>query len=134
MRYSSIFIGAGLLALLIGEGFGIWMSQDLDRFSLHPAHAHLNLAGWVTLALYGLIHGAYPELATAKLAPAQCALAILGAYIMAPGILIAITSGDQNQTWAIVGALGVTLGTLLFAVMFVGKVMTRGSAAKPAMA
>jgi hypothetical protein len=132
LRYASIFIGAGLLALLIGEGFGIWMSQNPDRFSLHPAHAHLNLAGWVTLALYGLIHRAFPVLATAKLAPAQCALAIVGAYVMAPGILIAILSGEQNPTFAIIGALGVTLGTLLFAVMFVGMVMLPKSA--PAMA
>jgi hypothetical protein len=76
----------------------------------------------VTLALYGLIHRAYPALATAKLAPVQCVLAILGPVIMAPGIYIAITSGEESVTWAIVGSLGVLLGTLLFAIMFAGKV------------
>ena len=59
MRYPMIFIAAGLICLLIGEGFGMWISQAPERFPLHPAHAHLNLAGWVTLALYGLIHRAY---------------------------------------------------------------------------
>ncbi|MBS0386019.1 MAG: hypothetical protein JSS00_11785 [Proteobacteria bacterium] len=122
MRYSTIFIVAGLLCLLVGEGFGIWMSQSPDRFPLHPAHAHLNLAGWVTLALYGLIHHAFPNLGKARLAPIQCALAIFGAIVMPVGILIAITSGEQNVTWAIVGSLGVLLGTLLFAIMFTGKV------------
>lgn len=122
MRYPVIFIIAALLCLLAGEFFGIWMSQSTDRFSLAPAHAHLNLAGFVTLCLYGLIHRAYPQLAGAKLALPQCLLAILGAVIMAPGILIAITSGDQNLTLAIAGSLGVLLGTLLFAIMFVGKV------------
>lgn len=122
MRYPVIFIIAALLCLLVGEGFGIWMSQDTARFSLHPAHAHLNLAGFVTLTLYGLIHRAYPQLAAAKLAPVQCLLAILGPVIMAPGIIIAINSGDQNVTFAIIGSLGVLLGTLLFAIMFVGKV------------
>jgi hypothetical protein len=122
MRYPSIFITAGLLCLLAGEGFGIWMSQSPERFPLNPAHAHLNLAGWVTLALYGLIHRAFPALATAKLAAVQCIVAILGAVLMAPGILIAITSGEQNVALAIVGSLGVLLGTLLFAIMFVGKV------------
>jgi hypothetical protein len=122
MRYSSIFITVAVLCLLVGEVFGIWMSQDTDRFSLHPAHAHLNLAGWVTLALYGLSHRAFPQLASAKLAPFQCILAVAGAIIMPPGILIAITSGEQNPMWAIIGALGVLLGTLLFAIMFIGKV------------
>lgn len=121
MRYPAIFIAAGLLCLLIGEGFGIWMAQSEERFPLHPAHAHLNLAGWVTLALYGLIHRAFPALATAKLASLQCVLAILGAVLMPPGILIAITSGGQNITLGIVGSLGVTLGTVLFAIMFIGK-------------
>jgi hypothetical protein len=122
MRYPSIFIGVGLLCLLAGELFGIWISQDLDRFSLHPAHAHLNLAGFVTLTLYGLIHRAYPQLARARLAPLQCALAIFGAIVMPPGILIAITSSESQPGVAIAGALGVLLGTLLFAIMFAGKV------------
>ena len=122
MRYPSIFISVALLCLLAGECFGMWMSQDTDRFSLAPAHAHLNLAGWVTLALYGLIHRAFPQLASAKLAPLQCIIAILGALVMGPGILLAITSGEQNVAPVIIGSLGVLLGTLLFAIMFVGKV------------
>jgi hypothetical protein len=129
MRYPVIFIVAALIMLLIGEGFGIWISQSPERFPLHPAHAHLNLAGWVTLALYGLIHRAYPELAGAKLAPLQCAAAILGPLVMAPGILIAITSGEQTVAVAIAGSVGVVLGTALFAIMFVGKVMMAGPAA-----
>jgi len=124
MRYPVIFIATGLLCLLVGEAFGIWMSQDPDRFSLAPAHAHLNLAGWVTLALYGLIHRAFPALATAKLAMVQCAFAIVGAALVMPGILIAITSGDTNITLAIVASLCIALGTLLFALMFLGKVVT----------
>lgn len=123
MRYPSIFITVALLCLLVGEIFGIWISADLDRFSLHPAHAHLNLAGFVTLALYGLIHRAYPQLASAKLAPFQCAAAIFGGVVMPPGILIAILSGEAEPRVAIAGALGVLLGTLLFAIMFLGKVV-----------
>ena len=122
MRYPSIFITVALLCLLVGEAFGMWISQSAERFPLHPAHAHLNLAGWVTLALYGLIHHAYPALGKARLAGVQCVVAILGAVIMAPGILLAITSGEQNLGPVIVGSLGVMLGTLLFAIMFVGKV------------
>lgn len=122
MRYPAIFITVALLCLLCGESFGIWMSQDPDRFSLAPAHAHLNLTGWVTLSLYGLMHRAFPQLASAKLAAIQCILAILGALIMGPGILIAITSGEQNVMYAIIGSMGVLLGTLLFAIMFIGKV------------
>jgi hypothetical protein len=122
MRYPMIFIAAGLVCLLIGEGFGMWISQAPERFPLHPAHAHLNLTGWVTLALYGLIHRAYPDLATAKLAPVQCLFAIIGPLVMAPGIFIAINSGERDVMLAILGSLGVIIGTVLFVVMFAGKV------------
>ena len=123
MRYPMIFIAAGLFCLLIGEGFGMWISQAPERFPLHPAHAHLNLTGWVTLALYGLAHRAYPALAGAKLAPLQCVAAIFGGVLMPIGILLAITSGEQNLAPVITGSLSVMLGTLLFAVMFFGKVV-----------
>lgn len=122
MRYPTIFITVALLCLLVGEAFGMWISQAPERFPLHPAHAHLNLAGWVTLCLYGLVHRAYPELKDAKLAPFQCIVAILGAVLMPPGILVSITSGEQNLALVIVGSLGVMLGTLMFAIMFIGKV------------
>lgn len=125
MRYPALFIGVALICLLTGESFGIWMSQNPERFSLAGAHAHLNLAGWVTLCLYGLTHQAFPALSKTKLAPVQCALAILGALVMAPGILIAITSGDTNIAFAVAGSLGVLLGTLLFAIMFFGTVVFR---------
>lgn len=125
MRYPALFIGVALLCLLVGEAFGIWMSQSPERFGLAPAHAHLNLAGWVTLCLYGLTHQAFPALAKTKLAAAQCALAILGALVMAPGILIAITSGDANIAFAVAGSLGVLLGTLLFAIMFFGTIVLK---------
>jgi hypothetical protein len=124
MRYPSLFIVVGLLCLLVGECFGIWISQDLAmREMLHPAHAHLNLVGWVTLALYGLVHHAYPQLAKTRLAPAQAALAIFGGIVLPIGIYLAITSNEQNVAVAIVGSFGVLLGTLLFAIMFIGKVV-----------
>ncbi len=122
MRYPATFITVALLCLLVGEAFGMWISQSPERFPLHPAHAHLNLAGWVTLCLYGLVHHAYPQLAATKLAAVQCLVSIFGAVVMPPGILLAITSGEQNMGPVIAGSIGVMLGTLLFAIMFVGKV------------
>ena len=122
MRYSMIFIAAGLVCLLIGEAFGMWISQAPERFLLHPAHAHLNLTGWVTLALYGLIHRTYPDLGTARLAPIQCLFAVVGPFVMSSGIFVAIQSGERDVMLAILGSLLVVIGTVLFAIMFTGKV------------
>ena len=101
MRYDFTFIAAALLCLLAGECLGIWMGIAHD-FTLSPAHAHLNLLGWVTLALYGVIHRAYPALAQARAAKAQAALAILGAIALPAGIAISILT--QNPIVAIVAS------------------------------
>ncbi|HVY84193.1 MAG TPA: hypothetical protein VG943_03610 [Caulobacterales bacterium] len=132
MRFDVILIVAAVLCLLVGQSFGIWMSQDQQRFVFAPVHAHLNLAGWVTMALYGLAHRAFPVLGAAKLAPFQATLAIAGAIVMPYGIWIVLHGG--GETVAIVGSLLVMAGTLLFAIMFVGKVAMAKAGASPAVA
>ena len=52
-----------LLAVAVGTtgmAMGIVMAVGHD-FTLAPAHAHLNLLGWVSLSLYGLFYRAYPD-------------------------------------------------------------------------
>lgn len=49
------FIGLGVVAALLGMGLGIWMSIFND-YLLMPLHAHINLVGWVSLALFGLAY------------------------------------------------------------------------------
>lgn len=119
MRYDFIFIIAALMSLLAGECMGIWMGIAHD-FTLSPAHAHLNLLGWVTLALYGIMHRAYPMLAQAKAAKAQAALAIVGSVGLPVGIAMSILT--QNPTLAIIASLIVVAATATFLVMFAGEV------------
>ncbi|MEJ0060694.1 MAG: hypothetical protein WDM79_14455 [Terricaulis sp.] len=118
MRYDAIFIIAGLLCLLCGEGLGIWMGVH-ENFTLAPAHAHLNLVGWVTLSLYGLIHRTYPGLKTSRLAPVQCVLAVIGAVLLPAGIAYGLL--HQVFIGAIVGSFIVITATLLFVIMFIRK-------------
>jgi hypothetical protein len=118
MRYDAIFIVTGLLCLLFGESLGIWMGIH-ENFTLAPAHAHLNLVGWVTLSLYGLIHRTYPGLKTSRLAPVQCVLAVIGAITLPGGIAYGLLT--QVFTGAIIGSLIVITATLLFAIMFIRK-------------
>lgn len=41
-----------------------------ERFALAPAHAHVNLLGWVTLALAAAVFSLWPQTATTRLARA----------------------------------------------------------------
>ena len=68
-------MGVGLLKiaavyLVIASAMGLYMGIA-ERFTLHPVHAHLNLLGWASLALAGLIYNQFPDAAKTKLARAH---------------------------------------------------------------
>jgi hypothetical protein len=115
-RIETVFITGGLIFLLLGMAFGMWMGAHED-FQLADAHAHMNLVGFVIPTLYGLIHRAFPGMAASRLSWPQLAAHFLGVLIMVPGIVIVIQTG--YPTFAIAGAMVVILATLLFAFVFV---------------
>lgn len=118
MRYDLIFLVTALLCLLVGEGLGIYMGISQD-FLLVPAHVHLNLLGWVTLAAFGLMHRAYPALATSRMALAQCVLAVIASIAMPAGLAVMLLTHDAALVKY--ASLAVILATLLFIIMFVRK-------------
>ena len=115
MRPQAVFIGLGLIFLLIGMIFGVWMGTN-EAFIFAGAHAHWNLLGFVTSTVYGLIHSVNPELARSRLAWPQCIIHIAGAAIFAPGIALIVTVGETIP--AIIGSWLLISGALMFLVMY----------------
>jgi hypothetical protein len=111
MRVHVVFIGLGLMFLVVGMGFGIWMGIT-KNFQYMDAHAHWNLVGFVTSTLYGLIHRAYPRLSTSRLTWAQCIVHVIGVLIFAPGIVLAAIA--HQEIGAIVGSLLIVAAALMF--------------------
>lgn len=64
---SSWFFRLAVLYLLAGVTLGIVMAASHDH-SMMPVHAHLNLLGWVSLALFGTFYRLWPAAAETKLA------------------------------------------------------------------
>lgn len=118
MRYDLIFITTALLCLFVGEGLGIYMGIA-QNFALSPAHAHLNLLGWVTLAAFGLMHRAYPTLAKSRMAMAQCSMAIFFNLAMPAGLAVMLLGG--SATLVKLASLGVILATAMFIAMFMRR-------------
>lgn len=73
-RTPLIFVLAGALCHLGGLLLGLTMAVTHD-YALRPVHAHLNLIGWVSLCLYGLVWRAWPDLAGRRARRAHLALA-----------------------------------------------------------
>lgn len=109
LAFRFLFISA--LFALVGMAWGIQMSMTTDH-TLSPAHAHNNLIGFVTLAIYGLYYAVAPAAAKSGLAQAHFWLALLGAVLMGPGIAMAITG--LTEIVAIVASIVTILATLVF--------------------
>lgn len=54
----------------IGVGLGVTMGASGDH-SLFAVHAHVNLLGWVSMALFGLMGTVRPSITEGRLAAAQ---------------------------------------------------------------
>ncbi len=111
MLARSCWITAPLYALG-GMGFGIWMSVT-TQFQYAPAHAHLNLLGWVSMALFGAYYSIFPNAATSMLAKVQVGLMHLGAILMFPGVIMAVNQAGDGLAKA--GSSLAILSMLLFA-------------------
>jgi cbb3-type cytochrome oxidase subunit 1 len=105
------FVSAAAYAL-VGMGFGIVMAASHDH-TLSTAHAHLNLLGWVSMAIYGLFYHTVPAAAETRLARNHVVVATLGLWIMIPGVAMAVMGMSEGP--AVIGSLLTIVGMILFA-------------------
>jgi len=106
------FIGIAALFALAGMGLGIYMGTSNDMV-LTPAHAHNNLLGWVSMAIFGLYYRAAPSVAATRLTLVHFWVALVANLTFPLGI--AMTVLNQGQTLAIVGSLLEIISMLIFA-------------------
>jgi hypothetical protein len=118
-----VFFLAAVLCVLVGMVWGIQMAISQDHL-LSGAHAHLNLVGWTTMALFGLYYHVTPQAAGTRLAKVHAWTAILGVLVMVPGIAVAITTGTP-----VLAAVGAVLTTLSMAI-FLLTVLRHGLGAR----
>jgi cbb3-type cytochrome oxidase subunit 1 len=82
-RVSDRFLQLGVLFALIGMGLGVWMGKTED-FQLQAVHAHINLLGWVSMVLYGLVYRVVPQAAEGRLPVVHFWLALASVLGMIP--------------------------------------------------
>lgn len=104
-----LFFASGAVYVMIGMLWGLHMGSAHD-FTLAPAHAHLNLVGFVTMSLMGIFYHLTPRAAASVLSRLHFGLATLGVWVMVPGIAVSETGG--GDTLAIVGSL-LTAGAMV---------------------
>ena len=124
-RVDIYFLLLATVLLICGATLGIVMGARED-FLLAPVHAHLNLAGWASLALFGLTYRAYPELAATKLARYHFIVSATASVMLPIGIGLAVLRSQPGL--AIFSSMLWLLGVLMFLAQLVRLLGARDEA------
>ena len=113
---SFTFLITAAVCALIGMAWGIQMSATGDHV-MAPAHAHLNLLGWVSLAIFAFYYHLVPGAAAGTLAKVHLAVSVAGVVTIVPGIALAIQ--ESGETLAKIGSVLTLLSMVIFVVVLV---------------
>lgn len=88
------------------------------NFTLAPAHAHLNLVGWASMALYGTFYALEGPTIVIRLAWLNFVVSTIGVLVMVPSLAMFLLGGeDPNWVPAMSAGEGiVALGAFIFAI------------------
>lgn len=114
-RVSAAFFATGVLCLITGMVWGMIMGNS-ENFTLAPAHAHLNLLGWVTMAIYGTFYALTRETLSPRLAWTNYIFALLGVIAMIPSLALYLGGAAQYGPGIAIGSVLTFLALLVFGV------------------
>ena len=110
------FLNISVLYLIAGMALGLAMGL-YGNHQFFPAHAHINLIGWVSFALYGLIYRQVPATAATPLALWHFWISNIGALLLVVGIAGINAGNDDFIPLAASGAIASLLGAVIFAII-----------------
>lgn len=110
----ALWLKLAILYLIVGVGLGIAMGASED-FTLRPVHAHINLLGWATMALAGLIYSVYPEAGMSRLAKVHFWLNNVSLPTMIIALSFVVSGQKQLVPLLAIGEILAAIGILIFA-------------------
>src|SRR5882762_3137356 len=113
MKASVLSFRAAVLMVVLGMIWGLAMAITQDHSTM-PAHAHLNLLGWVSLFLFGIYYHLHPTIDLSRLALVQVWIWIVGTIILTIGVGLVHSGRVVGDPIAAVSSLVVLADILLF--------------------
>jgi hypothetical protein len=113
---SSLSFKLAVVFVIIGMAMGIWMAASGDH-AVMPAHAHLNLLGWVSLFLFGIYYERRPSLDASRIALAQVGLWSVGTVILTIAVAAIYLGYPAADPVAGVASVIVLIAMLIFAYL-----------------
>ena len=116
---------AAVSYFVIGISFGVYMGASGDH-SLFAVHAHINLLGWASMAITGLLYRSFPAAAQSGLSAWHFWLYQLAAPVML--LAVALIYSGHKEAEPVAGAASVVV--LVSVLMFWWAIFSaRGKAA-----
>jgi hypothetical protein len=114
-RPGVIWFRIAIAYLIVGISLGIVMGAT-QQFGMRPVHAHLNLVGWATGALAGVLYLFFPQAAVSKLGKAHFILHNVGVPVMMASLALVLQGNTAVLPALIAGELATAAGVLAFAL------------------
>jgi hypothetical protein len=109
------FIKIATLYLAIGVTMGMVMGMT-GKFTLMPVHAHVNLLGWASLALVGVVYQLYPEASRTRLAKIHFWLHNLGLPPLMIALAFLLSGNEALEPVVGIASLVVGCGIFIFVI------------------
>ena len=113
MKASSLSFRAAVLLVVAGMIWGIVMAISENHQTM-PAHAHLNLLGWVSLFLFGIFYHLHPTIDRSRAALAQVCIWIAATLVLTFGVALVHSGNQVGDPIAGVGSVAVFADMVLF--------------------
>jgi hypothetical protein len=120
-RIAQLYFKTAILFLIVGIAMGLNMAISQDH-SVIGAHAHCNLIGWVTMAIFGGYHALNPRKAERRLAMIQYCVYTAGIVLMVPSLYLMLLGNAAMEPIVAIASIVTFIGVLLFAfIIFSGE-------------
>ena len=112
---AQLWIKLAVLYLLVGVVFGMTMAAS-KHFEFIPVHAHINLLGWASMALAGVIYHLFPRAGGSRLGLWHFWLHNLALPVAMLSLFFTLAGYPQLEKLAIAASAVIVLGVLLFTI------------------
>src|SRR5262249_51797118 len=129
----ALFLRTAVIYVLAGMALGIFMAISEDHSQM-PTHAHMNLLGWASMALYAVVYRVWPEAARSPLAAWHFWIANVGTLLVTVGVAGVMAGHAGLEPIAATGSFLSLIGMVLFAVIVytrIGGARDRAGATAP---
>lgn len=113
-RIAHLYFRTAIVFLIIGIGIGLKMAISGDH-GVIGAHAHANLLGWVTMAIFGGYYALNPEKAERRIAILQYGVYTFGVALMVPALYMMLMGNAAMEPVVGIASMITFAGVLMFA-------------------